>query len=378
VPADCAANRERREPEARDRERNSLSGLADYLSEAHLSERVGFARGGDMNKEFHICGLGNSLVDVFLDLSDDEFAALELERGTMRLVERPEQQKLLERFHDREPRLVSGGSVANSIIAFSQLGGNAAFIGCVGDDRYGLFYQREFEQLRIDIGNPAIVDEATGTCLCVITPDAERTMRTCLAVSSHLAARHVDEERIKKSQWLFIEGYVFANPKTGQEAIRRALEVAKANGVKVAITCSEAFVVNVFGDAFFAALKQVDLLFCNGSEACAVAKTETATEAFAQLKNLVPNVVVTDGPHGAYVRFGGSESFVPAFACEPKDLTGAGDMFAGAFLYGVTHGVPPAKAARAACYLSMKVITQVGARLHHGTREFWDDALSRG
>jgi sugar/nucleoside kinase (ribokinase family) len=331
-----------------------------------------------MNKEFHICGLGNSLVDVFLDLSDAEFAALGLERGTMRLVERDEQQKLLERFHDREPRLVSGGSVANSIIAFSQLGGNAAFIGCVGDDRYGLFYQREFEQLRIDIGNPAIVDEATGTCLCVITPDAERTMRTCLAVSSHLAARHVDEDRIKKSQWLFIEGYVFANPDTGQGAIRRALEVAKANGVKVAITCSEAFVVNVFGDAFFAALKQADLLFCNASEACAVAKTETATEAFAQLKNLVPNVVVTDGPHGAYVRFNGSEAHIPAFACEPKDLTGAGDMFAGAFLYGVTHGVPPAKAARAACYLSMKVITQVGARLHHGTREFWDDALSRG
>jgi sugar/nucleoside kinase (ribokinase family) len=331
-----------------------------------------------MSKEFQICGLGNSLVDVFLDLSDGEFAALGLERGTMRLVERAEQQQLLDRFHDREPRLVSGGSVANSVIAFSQLGGKAAFIGCVGDDRYGLFYQREFEQLGIDIGNPAIVDETTGTCLCVITPDAERTMRTCLAVSSHLAARHVDEERIKKSEWLFIEGYVFANPETGQGAIRRAIEVAKANGVKVAITCSEAFVVNVFGDPFFAALKQADLLFCNGSEACAVAKTDTATEAFARLKHLVPNVVVTDGPHGAYVRFNGSEAVVPAFACEPKDLTGAGDMFAGAFLYGVTHGVPPAKAARAACYLSMKVITQVGARLHHGTREFWDGALAQG
>jgi sugar/nucleoside kinase (ribokinase family) len=331
-----------------------------------------------MSKEFQICGLGNSLVDVFLDLSDGEFAALGLERGTMRLVERAEQQQLLDRFHDREPRLVSGGSVANSVIAFSQLGGNAAFVGCVGDDRYGLFYQREFEHLGIDIGNPAIVGEATGTCLCVITPDAERTMRTCLAVSSHLAARHVDEERIKKSEWLFIEGYVFANPETGQGAIRRALEVAKANGVKVAVTCSEAFVVNVFGDAFFAALKQADLLFCNGSEACAVAKTDTATEAFARLKELVPNVVVTDGPHGAYVRFNGSEAVVSAFACEPKDLTGAGDMFAGAFLYGVTHGVPPARAARAACYLSMKVITQVGARLHHGTRDFWDEALTQG
>jgi sugar/nucleoside kinase (ribokinase family) len=86
--------------------------------------------------------------------------------------------------------------------------------------------------------------------------------------------------------------------------------------------------------------------------------------------------VVTDGPNGAFVRYGGVEAHVPSFACEPKDLTGAGDMFAGAFLYGVTHGVAPAKAARAACFLAMKVITQVGARLHHGTKHFWDHAFA--
>src|SRR5262245_6877372 len=117
----------------------------------------------------------------------------------MRLVELDEQKKLLDRFKVLEPRLVSGGSVANSVIAFSQLGGQAAFIGCVGDDRYGLFYASEFEELGIDIGNPIIVNETTGTSVCVITPDAERTMRTCLAVASHLAAKHVDEDRIKNS-----------------------------------------------------------------------------------------------------------------------------------------------------------------------------------
>jgi sugar/nucleoside kinase (ribokinase family) len=328
-----------------------------------------------MSKPFHVCGLGNSLVDILLELSDTEFAGLGLQKGTMRLVEKAEQKELLDRFHDREPRLASGGSVANSVIALSQLGGKGAFVGCVGDDRYGLFYQREFEHLGIEIGNPAVVDETTGTCLSVITPDAERTMRTCLAVSSHLAAKHVDEDRVKNSEWLFVEGYVFANPDTGQGAIRRAVEVAKANGVKVALTCSEAFVVEVFGDPFFAALKQADLLFCNASEACAVAKAATAAEAFGKLKGVVPNAVVTDGPHGAHVRFDGTEAHVSAFACEPKDLTGAGDMFAGAFLYGVTHGVDPVKAARAANFLSMKVITQYGARLHHGTRAFWDEAL---
>jgi len=326
-------------------------------------------------KEFQLCGVGNALVDIFIDLSDQEFNALDFERGTMRLVEAAEQQVLLDRFKDRDLRLVSGGSVANSTIAFSQLGGSAAFIGCVGDDRYGLFYKTEFDELDIDIGNPIIVNQTTGTCTCLITPDAERTMRVCLAVASHLAARHVDEERIKKSEWLFAEGYLFANPKTGQGAVREALRLAKKHGVLVALTCSEAFIVNVFGDAFREALQQADLLFCNAAEACAVTGVTTAAAAFTKLKDVVPSAVVTDGPNGAYVRHGGVEAHVAAFPCVPVDLTGAGDMMAGAFLYGVTHGVDPRKAARAACFLAMKVIMQVGARLQHGTRHLWDECL---
>ena len=329
-------------------------------------------------KEFHLCGLGNAIVDIFLELSDEEFASLGFERGTMRLVDAQEQKTILHQFHQHDPRLVSGGSVANSVIAFSQLGGKGAFIGCVGDDRYGLFYEREFESLGIDIGNPAILEETTGTCACIITPDAERTMRTCLAVSSHLSARHVDEERIKNSEWLFIEGYVFANPETGQAAIREAVQVAKKHGTKIAITCSEAFVVHAFAEPFFEALKEADLLFCNATEACAVANAQSPAEAFVRLKTLVPNSVVTDGPHGAHVRFNGVETHVAAFPCHPRDVTGAGDMFAGAFLYGITHDVAPQIAARAACFLSMKVISQVGARLHHGTKEFWEEALGKG
>jgi len=328
-------------------------------------------------KEFQICGLGNAIVDIFLEVSEAEFAELGFQRGGMSLVDHAEQKGLLERYQKHEPKLVSGGSVANSIIAFSQLGGQAAFIGCVGDDRYGLFYANEFEELGIDIGNPIIVNEGTGTCLCLITPDAERTMRTCLAVSSHLAARHVDPERVKKSEWLFIEGYVFANPDTGQTAIREAIKIAKANDTKVAITCSDAFVVNVFGDALRDALKHTDLFFCNDTEARAVTGAATAEEAFNKLNGSIPSVVVTNGPHGAYIRHGGVKTHVPAVPTEPKDLTGAGDMFAGSFLYGITHGVAPDKAARAAAFLSHKVISQVGARLHHGTKNYWKEGLGQ-
>ena len=329
-----------------------------------------------MAEEFDVCGLGNSLVDILLELTDEEFAPLGFEKGTMRLVEPHAQNALLAQFRDHEPRLVSGGSVANSIIACSQLGGRGAFIGCVGDDRYGLHYAEEFEQLDIEFCTQPLVGETTGTCVSIITTDAERTMRTSLAISSHLAARHVPAERIAASQWLFVEGYVFANPNTGQHAIKEAIKVAKAHGVKVALTCSDAFVPQVFGDAFRAALAAADLLFCNSTEAMMVAQATSAGEAFAKLKGLVPSCVVTDGANGAFVRFGGEEHHVPAFPCEPKDLTGAGDMFAGAFLYGITLGVPPAKAARAANFLAMKVITQIGARLHHGAKQFWNEAMA--
>ena len=323
-------------------------------------------------RSFQVCGLGNAIVDIFLELPEHEFAGLNFERGSMRLVEVDEQRQLLHRYQAAEPKLASGGSVANSIIAFSQLGGDAAFIGCVGDDRYGLFYKTEFDELKIDLGNPVILNETTGTCVAIVTPDAERTMRTSLAVSSHLAARHVDEHRIKDSDWLFIEGYVFANPETGQTAIREAIRLAKKHGVKIAVTCSDAFVVHVFGDALREALASADLFFANESEACAVAGVTTPDEAFAKLKAQIPSLVVTAGPNGAFVRHDGVEAHVAAFPCEPKDLTGAGDMFAGSFLYGITHGVPADKAARAGCFLASKVISQVGARLHHGTRQFWD------
>ncbi|MBP3959092.1 adenosine kinase [Gemmata sp. G18] len=325
-------------------------------------------------KEFHLIGLGNSLVDILLELSDAEFGPLAFEKGTMRLTEYEEQQKLLTAFHGREPRLVSGGSVANSVIACSQLGGKGAFIGCVGDDRYGLHYSEEFRELDIDFANPPLVGETTGTCVSIITPDAERTMRTCLAVSSHLAARHVPVEKIAASEWLFVEGYIFANPATGQLAIRESLQAAKASGTKVALTCSDAFVPQVFGEAFHGALKQSDLLFCNATEAMAIAGGSTAEVAFANLKGVVPNAVVTDGPNGAFLRYHGAEHHVPAFACKPIDVTGAGDMFAGSFLYGITHGIAAEKAARAANFLAMKVITQIGARLHHGARDYWREA----
>ena len=325
-------------------------------------------------KPFQLCGLGNAIVDLFVEMDDQEFASSGFERGTMRLVDHAEQRKLLDRFSGKDPRLVSGGSVANSIIGFAQLGGRAAYIGCVGDDQYGLHYQNELSQFGVGLGRPVVVNQPTGTCCAIITPDAERTMRTCLGVAAHLSGEHVkvDEQLIAGSEMLFIEGYLLSNNEPGQEAVREAVAVAKANNTKIALTCSDAFIVSVFGKALHETLACTDLFFCNATEACAAASAHDAQDAFEKLKQLVPNCVVTDGPAGAYIRWHGNESHVPAFPCTPKDLTGAGDMFAGAFLYGVLNGYTPQKAARGANHLAMKVITQLGARLDHGVRDGWN------
>lgn len=329
-------------------------------------------------KRYHLCGLGNAIVDLFVEVTDDELKDLGFERGTMRLVEAAEQKALLERFSAKDPRLDSGGSVANSTIAFAQLGGKSAFIGVVGDDRYGMHYESEFAQLGIAMGNPIVANQTTGTCIAAITPDAERTMRTCLGVNTHLNGKHIqrDQHLIAESSWLFIEGYLFANPETGQEAIREAVKIAKANGTKVAVTCSEAFIVHVFGQALSEILKEADLFFCNATEACAAANARDSQEAFQKLKDLVPNCVVTDGPAGAYIRWEGKEYHAPAEQCEPKDLTGAGDMFAGSFLYGVLHGIDPQTAGKAANRMSREVISQFGARLHSGAKDLWKSTVA--
>ena len=254
----------------------------------------------------------------------------------------------------------------------------AAFLGCVGDDRYGLFYKTEFEELGIDIGNPVIVGETTGTCVCVITPDAERTMRTCLAVSSHLAARHVDEERIKKSEWLFIEGYVFANPETGQAAIREAVapgEAARRQGRRHLLGGVRRQASSATPSS--RRWSQADLLFCNASEALRRDRSGRRRGGVRQAQGRGA-VGGGDGRPARRVRpprrRRGPRAGVPVRAEGPD--RGRRHVRRGVPVRHHARRRRRTEAARAACFLAMKVITQVGARLHHGTRQFWDEADS--
>ncbi len=328
-------------------------------------------------KLYDVCGLGNGLVDILLEIKEEELTELGLEKGTMRLVEPSFQSNLLSKFVQKDTHLVSGGSVANSIVALSQLGAKGAMICSLGDDRYGTFYRDECESLGIRITAQPVTGGLTGTCVSLITPDAERTMRTCLASSAMLSEAQVHEDLIKQSRWLFVEGYIFANPNYGQRAVRRAVTLAKRHGTKIAVTVSEAFIVESFGPFVREIVEQVDLVFANASEACAYAGTSDYRTAFDNLRQQVPAIVVTAGAEGALASIGGQRTEAKALSCKPVDLTGAGDMFAGTFLACITHDWSVADAAKAGCCMAGEVIMQYGARLSKNVQDVFVRHLGR-
>lgn len=330
-----------------------------------------------MIKTIDVCGLGNSLVDILVQIPNEHFLTLGLERGSSRLYTPQEQAELLSVLSKYEAVLVSGGSVANSIIALAQLGGRGAFLTSIGDDRYGLHYQSEFSDLDIIFPNPPGITKTTGTCATLITPDGERTMRINLAASQDFASKHLDQATIAKSKWLFIEGYLLANPTCAFEAILKAIDSALRSDTKIALTLSEHWVVESNRKSLEDILPKVDLLFANKAEAFALTSTDSVDQAIKKLSELVPNYVMSLGPDGAQVKLDEQSFHTPAFACQPLDLTGAGDMLAGTFLYGITNNFSAQESARAACYLAREVITRIGARLVGNHKQYWEEGLSK-
>lgn len=305
--------------------------------------------------------MGNCIVDTFIEISEEDFQKLGIEKGTMHLVTGEEQKGLLDTYP--HAGLVSGGSVANSIIALSKLGGKGAFCGCVADDLCGNHYLKEFKDLSIEFDEKPIAKGSTGSCVAIITPDAERTMRTSLGVANSFSGGQVNEQRIAESSWLFLEGYLFSNPDGGGKEVFTAIEYAKKHNTQIALTCSESWVVESFADNIAKAISSCSLVFCNESEGKALAKKDNVDDAFRALKSISDSVVMTLGQEGVLVYDQGSELHIPAYPTKPIDLTGAGDMFAGTYLYCKTQGKDPAESGETANFLASKVIEQIGARL---------------
>jgi sugar/nucleoside kinase (ribokinase family) len=321
-----------------------------------------------MSKRLNVYGIGNAIMDFQLFVTDEEFSGLGLERGSMTLVDSEEQKSLLERFDLKNVNRASGGSAANTIIALAQLGARVGYGCLVANDENGQSYVKEMESLDVEFHTKPTASEETGRCIVLITPDAERTMNTFLGISSQFSAEEISESHIADSDWLYIEGYLFSSEK-GRGAVEKAIAFAKEHNTKIAITFSDAFIVDCFGDALSSAVSQADLVFANATEAKAFAKKDDEEEAFRKICEEVPAVVMTMSEKGAWVSMGNTTTKVDSFETKALDDTGAGDMFAGGFLYGISQGYSAETCGKIACFLASKVVSQLGPRLEGDIRK---------
>lgn len=314
-------------------------------------------------RKFDVYGVGNAIMDLQLRVSDEDLDRFKLVKGGMKLVEVSEQQDIIEYFYAHDVNQASGGSAANTAIAIAQLGGRVGYGCMVGDDGFGKFYQGEMANLGVSLHVKPRERESTGTCVILITPDAERTMNTHLGASSNFGPEHVSEEHIADARWLYVEGYLFSSEK-GQQVVSKAIKVAKRSQTRIAVSFADGFIVDAFREPLSAAVAQADLIFANRNEAAAFAREDDEIRSFAALKSACPNVAMTLHERGARVFYAGEEFFIPAVKTNAIDTTGAGDMFAGGFLYGLTRGWKADKAAELACFLASKVVSQIGPRLN--------------
>ena len=317
------------------------------------------------NKTIQLCGIGNGLVDMQFRVSDAIITKLpNIAKSEMRLIEELEQISTISLLKNIVPNRCSGGSATNTLYAFAQFGGKGAYLTSVGDDGNGKYYYNELDSVGIKYKNNIIKDKATGTCLVLITPDGERTMLTCLAASQYFGLEHLDEELIATSEWLYIEGYKFTE-KEGKESIFKAIEIAKNNNTKIAITASDVFIINTCRDNFMSALSNADLIFCNQNEASAITNTTAPDNIFNKLKQLCKNVVMTMGANGSVAFIEDKKYTFDAVRSNVIDTTGAGDMYAAGFLYGMLNFENEDKIERAgklASLASSEIVSQLGAR----------------
>ena len=318
-----------------------------------------------MMERLAVYGIGNAIMDIQMQISEEEFADLSLTKGTMQLVTPEEQRGLLKKLIRHELNHACGGSAANTIIAIRQLGGDVAYGCLVGEDDIGKDYHSQMSGIGVHTHVDPVPSAHTGTCLIFITPDAERTMNTSLGVSAAISPEHVSQECIEKAEWLYIEGYLLASP-SGKDAALKAAELAKQKGTKVALTFSDPFIVNGCREALDAVIPFCDLIFANELESQSFSGFIEPDEVFQQMCASAPNVVMTMHDQGVRVFFEGHESFTPAIKVNAVDSTGAGDMFAGAFLYGITHGLNAEESSKLACFMAGKIVAQLGPRFADG------------
>lgn len=312
---------------------------------------------------YDVYGVGNSLVDVQARIDDTLLSRLEFHKGVMTLVDEAAQTRVLAALNGAKISRCAGGSAANTIAGVADFGGKAAYAGKVGRDELGDFWLKDMRDLGVKIEVPQ-TDGQTGTCVCLITQDAQRTMLTHLGLSATLGPDDISEDEIRQSKYIYIEGYLFTAESTKAAALK-AVELAKKNGVKVAFTVSDPFLINFNRELFWDLIKgPVDLLFCNLEEARSLTGLTDPVDCAYKIHSHASDVALTLGADGSLLMHGGQAIPIEGVAVDAVDTTGAGDMYAAGVLYGITNGLTWHQAGHLASHAAARVVAQMGARLH--------------
>jgi sugar/nucleoside kinase (ribokinase family) len=318
-----------------------------------------------MNKKYNVYGIGNALVDIVTEVDDKFLQDHNIEKGLMTLVDEENQTKISNAIDMNNSNMQCGGSAANSIIAVSQFGGSSYYSCKVANDELGEFYKTDLSSNGVDsnLQSEALEAGITGKCLVMTAEDASRTMNTFLGITESYSKSEIKEATLKDSEYLYIEGYLVTSD-NGQDAMRHAKKLAEDNGVKTALTFSDPAMVKYFKEPMVSVVGTgVDLLFCNEEEAMLYTGKDNLSEAQEALKSSAEKFVITLGEKGAIIFDGEDFIDIEPNKAEAIDTNGAGDLFAGAFLYGITNGKSFADAGKLASMASSKVVTQFGPRL---------------
>jgi sugar/nucleoside kinase (ribokinase family) len=265
----------------------------------------------------------------------------------------------------KKSRMASGGSAANTMIGVSQFGGRSFYSCLVANDDLGKFFLEDLGRNGVDTNLKIenCPEGISGKCLVMTSPDAERTMNTFLGVSSNFSTRQLDEEAIKNSAFIYLEGYLVTSP-NGLEAMKEAKKIAEKNNVKTTLTFSDPSMVKYFSKQMEEVVgASVDMLFCNEEEAMIYTGTNSLQDAREKLKTVSKHFAITLGANGALIYDGDTFINIEPYKVKALDTNGAGDMFAGAFLYAITHGHSYAEAGKLASLASSRVVAQFGPRL---------------
>ena len=308
-----------------------------------------------------VVGIGNALVDVLSHETDQFVADNGLVKSAMTLIE-PERADEL--YAAMGPGIeMSGGSAANTIAGVASFGGRSAYLGRVYDDQLGAVFAHDLRAQGVTFNNkPAVEGPATGRCLIVVTPDAHRTMNTCLGASAFFGPTDVDADLVRSGKVTFLEGYLFDRPES-KEAYWVASAHAREAGRSVALTLSDLFCVERHRDDFLPLVRErVDILFANEAEACALWGCDEVGAAVERARAEVAVACITMSEKGSVVVSGPETHEVPAHPVDVVDTTGAGDLYASGFLYGYTTGRPLAECGDLGSRAAAEVISHIGAR----------------